>query len=148
MSTAASTPHDPAFDLEIHQEDGFRFRVEFPGSSYPAVFMDEPAPLGKDSAPNPARILAAAIGNCLAASLLFCLQRRGVKAEGVHANVHMELVRNERKRLRVGRVSVTISKGTSEIPEDKLRACLDSFEDFCVVTQSVRAGIDVQVSVE
>jgi organic hydroperoxide reductase OsmC/OhrA len=93
-------------------------------------------------------MLAAAIGNCLAASLLFCLQRRGVKAAGVHANVHMELVRNERKRLRVGRVAVKLNKGTSEIPEDKLRACLDSFEDFCVVTQSVRDGIAVEVTVE
>lgn len=26
--------------------------------------------------------------------------------------------------------------------------CLDVFEDFCVVTQSVREGIDVEVTVE
>ena len=29
-----------------------------------------------------------------------------------------------------------------------LLACLDGFEDFCVVTQSVREGLEVNVNVE
>jgi hypothetical protein len=29
-----------------------------------------------------------------------------------------------------------------------MRRCLELFEDFCTVTQSVRGGIDVQVQVE
>ena len=30
----------------------------------------------------------------------------------------------------------------------RMSRCLDLFEDFCVVTQSVREGIDVRVAVE
>jgi uncharacterized OsmC-like protein len=49
-------------------------------------------------------VLAAAIGNCLSASLVFCAARKaGVKLSRVSAEVKVQIVRNENKRLRVGR---------------------------------------------
>ena len=139
---------DPAgeFTLHVEQVDGFEFRVRFDKEHYPELKADEPMPLGRDSAPNPARILAAAIGDCLSASLLFCLKRRGVAAAGLRSEVRVQLVRNEHKRLRVGRVDVAIHP-RDPIPSDALAACLATFEDFCVVTQSVREGIEVAVTV-
>ncbi len=139
---------DPAgeFTLEIEQVEGFDFRVRFDKERYADLRIDEPPPLGHDAAPNPARILAAAIGDCLSASLVFCLKRRGVTVQGLRSEVRVQLVRNEHKRLRVGHVEVTIHPG-SGIPADALEACLSTFEDFCVVTQSVRQGIDVRVNV-
>jgi uncharacterized OsmC-like protein len=134
------------FELHVEQLENFRFRVRFDKDTYPVLHMDEPPPLGQDSAPNPARILAAAIGNCLSASLVFCLKRRHVDVAGLTSDVRVELVRNENKRLRIGRVSVEIRPGAG-IPQAALQECLKTFEDFCVVTQSVREGIDVNVSV-
>jgi uncharacterized OsmC-like protein len=109
--------------------------------------MDEPAPLGHESAPNAARILAAAIGNCLAASLVFCLSKAQVTDAGVSADVRVEVVRNEHRRLRIGSVDVTLY---TKLPaaHPALQQCRATFEDFCVVTQSVRQGIDVHVRVE
>jgi organic hydroperoxide reductase OsmC/OhrA len=109
--------------------------------------LDEPPPLGKDRHPNPARILAAAIGSCLSASLLFCLRRAKLEPKGLSSNVELELVRNDRNRLRVGRVDVTLHPEL-DLESGASRACLEAFEDFCVVTQSVRDGIDVHVRVE
>lgn len=139
---------DPAgeFTLHIDQVDGFEFRVRFDKDAHPELRMDEPAPLGRDSAPNPARILAAAIGDCLSASLIFCLRRRGVAVTGLRSEVKVGLVRNEHKRLRIGRVDVVIHP-RDPIPEEALTECLKTFEDFCVVTQSVREGLDVSVNV-
>lgn len=134
------------FKLRIEQVDGFDFRVDFDKEQYASLRMDEPEPLGHDSAPNPARILAAAIGDCLSASLVFCLKRRGFVVQGLRSDVRVELVRNENKRLRIGRVEVAIHP-RDPIPQDLLDACLATFEDFCVVTQSVREGIDVGVTV-
>ena len=134
------------FKLEIEQVSGFDFRVRFDKQRYADLHMDEPPPLGDDSAPNPARILAAAIGDCLSASLVFCLKRRGITVSGLRSDVHVQLVRNERKRLRVGKIDVTIHPG-GPIPEEAMKACMETFEDFCVVTQSVREGIDVAVHV-
>lgn len=135
------------FDIHIEQVDAFEFRVRFDKDSYADLMLDEPPPLGKDRGPNPTRLLAAAIGDCLSASLLFCLKRAGVTLSGVESDVHVELVRNEQKRLRVGKVDVTIRPKIAA-DDAALQKCLGTFEDFCVVTQSVRTGVEVNVKVE
>ena len=135
------------FSLRVEQIEGFEFRVKFDKEQFAPLLLDEPAPLGHDAAPNAARILAAAIGNCLSASLVFCLQRAKVAAPSVSADVNVEIVRNEARRLRVGKVNVTLHTNlAADYPA--LAGCLSTFEDFCVVTQSVRQGIEVAVRVE
>jgi uncharacterized OsmC-like protein len=134
------------FDVHVEQVREFEFLVRFDKEQYAPLRMDEPPPLGHDAAPNPARILAAAIGNCLAASLVFCAKKSGAKLDDVRADVGVELVRNERRRLRIGKVSVRLE---TALPLDHpaIAGCLETFEDFCVVTQSVREGIDIAVEV-
>jgi uncharacterized OsmC-like protein len=141
MSEAVSS-----FDLTLEQLDGYEFKVGF-DKDWAGWHTDEPPPLGKDAGPNPSRVLAVSIANCLAASLIFCLSKKGEKVSGVTAKVHLELVRNEQKRLRIGKVEVTI-RAPVEQDSPALLQCLDTFEDFCIVTQSVRGGIDVKVNVE
>jgi uncharacterized OsmC-like protein len=135
------------FALHVEQIDGFEFRVKFDKEQFAPLLLDEPPPLGHDSAPNAARLLAAAIGNCLSASLVFCLKKSKIETSDVSADVEMEIVRTEVRRLRVGKVNVTLH--TSLAPNDPaLVSCLATFEDFCIVTQSVRHGIDVAVRVD
>jgi organic hydroperoxide reductase OsmC/OhrA len=86
------------------------------------------------------------VGNCLAASLLFCLSKAKIAPQSLGAEVKVELVRNERKRLRVGKVEVTLRPGVAA-ENEALLECLEMFEDFCVVTESVREGLDVRVNV-
>lgn len=137
--------HAGEFTIHVEQVEGFGFRTRFDKPQHPILLTDEPAPLGKDSAPNPARILAAAIGNCLAASLTFCLSKAGIESH-VDADVKVELVRNESKRLRVGPIEVTLHPTLASGPA-ALDGCIALFEDFCVVTESVREGLDVRVHV-
>lgn len=136
------------FTVHVEQVEGFEFRVRFDRDHYAELTLDEPPPLGRDAAPNAARVLAAAIGNCLAASLLFCLKRAGAAPAGLTSEVRAQLVRNEQKRLRVGVVDVTLRPRGVAGGAEAMAKCLGSFEDFCVVTQSVREGIDVRVRVE
>jgi uncharacterized OsmC-like protein len=133
------------FAVRVEQVDGFDFIVRFDKDSFEPVRLDEPPPLGHDHAPNAARYLAAAVGNCLAASLVYCAKRAGHALTDVTASVKVTLVRNEQRRLRIGHIGVSVvAPGASE---PALAGCLASFEDFCVVTQSVRHGIDVEVAV-
>ncbi len=136
-----------AFAIHMEQVEGYQFRIRFDKAHHPDLIMDEPAPLGKDAAPNASRVLAAAVGKCLCASLLFCAGRQGVPMEGVSADVRVEIVRNENKRLRIGKIEVVINPQVPEAARDKAKACLELFEDFCIVTQSVRQGIRVDVQV-
>lgn len=135
-----------SFDLTLEQLEGYEFKVGF-DKPYPELHTDEPPPLGKDSGPNPARMLAVSVANCLSASLLFCMSKKGERMAGVKSKVHVELVRNERKRLRIGRMDVTIQAPVG-LDSKALSSCLDDFEDFCIVTQSVREGLKVNVNVE
>jgi organic hydroperoxide reductase OsmC/OhrA len=135
------------FAIEVERVEDFAFTVRFDKPSLGELRIDERPPLGKDSAPNPARVLAAAVGTCLSASLLFCLKRAHQTVSALTSRVEVELVRNESNRLRVGRIDVTLHP---ELPTNgsDLGKCLGEFEDFCMVTQSVRDGIDVHVKVE
>jgi organic hydroperoxide reductase OsmC/OhrA len=127
--------------------DGYRFLVDFHMDGVPALVMDEPAPLGRDAGPNAARVLAAAIANCLSASALFCLRKAHVQVDGMRTSATASLVRDQRGRLRVGAVNVRIQPQVTSGDAGRISRCLDLFEDYCVVTQSVRAGLPVSVEV-
>ena len=135
------------FEVELARLDGYRFRADFKSEGVPALELDEPPPLGAGAGPNPARLLAAAVGDCLSASLLFCLSRSRVEVRGLSTHVRGTYVRNERNRLRIGRLDVALALDTLPGDADKVRKCLGMYEDFCVVTASVRAGLDVRVTV-
>jgi uncharacterized OsmC-like protein len=95
-----------------------------------------------------ARLLAAAVGNCLSASALFCLRRAHVQVHGMRTSVVASLVRNDRARLRIGGLRVRITPQVDAADTGRIQRCLELFEDYCVVTQSVRAGLDVSVEVK
>lgn len=133
------------FEIEVDQKSDFLFDVRLDRPER-IIQIDEPPPLGKDRAPNPSRYLAAAIGGCLSASLVFCLKRHAnVTLEGLRTRVQVELVRNENRRQRIGKVRVSLVP-PADADAAALQECRELFEDFCTVTQSVRDGIDVEVA--
>lgn len=137
------------FSVDVLQKDHFRFEVVFDDESWAPIIVDEPEPLGEGRGPNAARLLAGAVGNCLAASLLLCLEKSRFSVRDLRARVEGTMERNQEGRFRIARLDVTVLpvvEGDGESP--RFGRCLDIFEDFCIVTQSVRQGIDVDVRVE
>lgn len=135
------------FGLSLTLQDGFQFAVDFDQPGVPPLLVDEPAPLGQGAGPNPARLLAAAIGDCLGASLLFCLKKSRVAVRGLRVAVEGTMVRNERGRLRIGEIRVKVAPDVPADQVERMDRCLALFEDFCIVTESVREGIRVEVQV-
>jgi organic hydroperoxide reductase OsmC/OhrA len=144
VTTMADTDE---FTVTMDLKDGYRFLVDFQQDGVPALLVDEPEPLGAGAGPNAARLLAVAVGNCLSASALFCLRRARVPVRGMRTSVAASLVRNDRGRLRVGALRVRINPQVDAADKGRIERCLQLFEDYCVVTQSVRAGLDVAVEV-
>jgi organic hydroperoxide reductase OsmC/OhrA len=136
-----------SFSLELEQVRDFEFRVKFDWPDVAELQLDEPAPLGRASGPNAARLIGAAVANCLSSSLLFCMRKFKQSPGPLRATVRGELVRNERGRLRIGRFDVAIHLSDSAAAIQHFDRCLAQFEDFCVVTESVRHGIPVGVRV-
>ena len=93
------------------------------------------------------QLLAAAVGNCLSASLLFALRKFKQAPEPIRAQVEPVVGRNEEKRVRVQRLKVRIDLGVPAAGLQHLDRALAQFEDFCTVTASVRAAIPVDIEV-
>jgi organic hydroperoxide reductase OsmC/OhrA len=140
--------HAPTFTAELEQLAGFEFRVRFDSPAIADIELDEPPPLGEGKGPNAARLVAAAVGNCLAASLVFCLRNKFKEHPGpVRATAVGRLERNEKGRYRIGGIDVSIALPEGAETMKHLDRCLEQFEDFCVVTESIRRGIPVNVKV-
>ena len=139
---------EQGFWIEMALSGGYEMEVDFGMPGVEPLTVDEPPPLGGGQGPNPARLLAAAVGSCMSASLLYCLRRAHLDAPELRTRVEGTFVRNERGRLRIGGLRVTLQPGMSA--EDAARAarCMELFEDFCIVGQSVQAGIALDVRVE
>jgi len=132
--------------LRLSQQRDFQFKVEF-GVDIAPLLVDEPAPLGAGQGPSPEQLLAAAVGNCLAASLLFSLRKYKQQPEPISAEVNSQTARNADGRLRIRAIEVVLKLGQPAAALQHLDRALAQFEDFCTVTQSVRGGIEVKVQV-
>ena len=132
--------------VTLEHREGYEFLVKFDQGT--ELLMDEPKPLGEDLGPSASKALSAAVGNCLSASLLFCLQKAWIDTRGMRTRVTTKVTRNEQKRLRIGasRVKIEIDLDRDSAP-GRVDRCIELFEDFCIVTASVRNGIDVSVEV-
>lgn len=144
-STTGSAHH--RFTIELQQQGDFRFEVHFDKPQLAPMLTDEPSPLGTDAGPNPTRLLATAVANCLSASLLFASRKFGNDPGPLRTTATLELARNPQGRWRVGHIDVDLHLGRAASEQKSLDRVLSQFEDFCVVTQSVRAAIPVAVRV-
>ncbi|MBC7107745.1 MAG: OsmC family protein [Methanomassiliicoccales archaeon] len=133
------------FVLSVELIENYKFRVRFGSDKIADIIVDEPAPLGSGTYPNAGKLLAAAVGSCLCASLAFCLRKARAELKSMAAEVRTTVKRNEKGRLRVTEINVKIAPEVNS--ESKLRRCADIFEDFCIVSQSVRNGIPVRVNI-
>lgn len=137
----------PQFTLTLEHVKDYEFTAHFDWDHVPPLLLDEPDPLGGSKGPNASRLVGAAVGNCLSASLLFCLQKAKQPVRSIAAKVTGTMRRNERGRLRIGRLDVEIVIDVAAEQPERVQRCLELFEDYCVVTGSVRKGIPVGVVV-
>ena len=128
--------------------EGYRFAATFPDvAGATPVTLDETPPLGGDAGPSPAGMLAAAIGGCLSASLTQCLNKAHLEPDAMNANVTAHIARNEAGRLRIAGIDVDLTPCFPGEDQGRFDRCKELFEDFCIVTESVRQGIPVNVTV-
>ena len=132
--------------VNLAQEQDFRFAIDFAGG-IPVLYGDETPPLGAGSGPNPAQLLAAAVGNCMSDSLLFAIRKFKQHPEPIRTTVAATIDRNAQNRLRVQNIEVKLTLGVAASGLAHLDRALEQFEEFCTVGQSVRQGIPVTVEV-
>ncbi len=130
----------------LRQEAAYKFNVTF--DDLPDTYhSDEPKPLGGSEAPGASELLSMAVGHCLSSSLLFCMDKSRTPLKHVDTDVEAHLARNPEGRWRVDSIKVVLKVEPSDAAPEKLERCKGIFEQFCIVTESVRKGIPVDVEV-
>jgi len=137
---------DTANSVQLVQVQDYQFDVRF-GTPGAPLRADEPPPLGQGAGPSPVQLLAAAVGNCLSASLLFALRKFKQAPEPLRCAVQAEVGRNADNRLRVLSMTARLTLGVPAGTIEHLDRVLSGFESYCTVTQSVSAAIPVAVEV-
>lgn len=136
-----------SFNVSLRREKGFLFEVDFGLEGVDKLIMDEPEPVGEDKGPNASKVLAAAMGNCLTASLLFCLQKARAEVGIIETKVDGVLRRNKEGRWRINEINVEIIPEIDQSFNSQFERCNKLFEDFCIVSQSIEQGIPINVKV-
>jgi uncharacterized OsmC-like protein len=135
------------FSLRLERTTRYEFETQFDWKDVARLLLDEPAPLGTGRGPNASRLVGAAVGNCLSASLLFCLEKAKQQVNSIRTDVVGTMRRNEKGRLRIGQLDVRITLDVDAQQPERVTRCLSLFEDYCVVSASVREGIPLAVQV-
>ena len=134
------------FTIHLEQREGFLINVAFDWKRAPDLLMDEPPPLGEQQGPNASRLLAAAAANCLSASLLYCVFKEEPPEHCLRAEATCIMIRNEKKRQRIGGLEIRLILADVVTQSPRFARCKTLFEDFCVVSASIRQGIPMRVT--
>lgn len=132
--------------VSLTQQQDYRFLIEF-GAPVPALVGDEPPPLGAAAGPSPVQLLAASVGNCLSDSLLFALRKFKQAPEPIRTQVQAEVGRNAEGRLRVLGMVAELHLGVPAAQLEHLQRVLDTFDQYCTVTQTVASAVAITVRV-
>ena len=132
----------------LRRMDGYKYDITFDELPNVKLTSDEPAPVGKADGVTAAMLLSSAVGHCLTSSFLFCLEKSRVKAKDLSTDVELIMERNQKGRWRVKEIKVRMKPLVDSIDAEKLERCKGFFQDFCIVSASVREGIRIDVEVE
>ena len=135
---------EKTFSVSLELLENYLFQIDF--GAFGDLITDEPEPLGNGEGPNPGLLLAASVANCLAASLTFAIRKFKEEPGKVTANVTGALTRVDGK-LRIEKMQVRLQLGNAAENIPHIQRVLEQFEDYCIVTQSVRQGIVVNLEV-
>ena len=138
---------DAPIRITLEQEEDYSFRIRFDDTTIADLMTDEPEPLGKGEGPNPTRLLVSAVANCLSASLLFALRKFKNAPGPIRTEILASKARNENGRWRIPRAEVAIHLSEPAAGLERFDRVLAQFEEFCIVTQSVREGMQVDVRI-
>ena len=134
-------------DVSITLEKEMIFKCELGDIKVEECYIDE---TNKDEVnmlgPNPSRLVGLAVLGCLSSSLIFCLKKRDFTLDDLKAEAEVIIGRNEKGFWRVKKINVNIDVKIDD-PETRKRAdqCRKMFEQYCIVTQAIREGIDVEL---
>ncbi|MEJ2296093.1 MAG: OsmC family protein [Candidatus Lokiarchaeota archaeon] len=111
-------------NVGLSLEEGMIFKCELGEMKVEDCYVDDEHDTEASMwGPNPSRMLGMAVMGCLSSSFIFCLKKKGLSLDDLKTTAEVTIARNE--------------KGFW---------CKKFWQQFCLVTEAVREGIDVDVN--
>lgn len=137
------------FGVHIEFVEKFQFRSQaYEGDLEHGapVLSDEPDPVGTNAGPSTPAMLAMAVGHCLSASLVETLRHAGIWVTSLTTEAVAVVKPNAEGLPRIKEINVTIRPVVTK-DSGNIKRCIDVFENYCTVCQSIRPAIPVHVDV-
>ena len=149
--------HDENTKVSIKLEKDMIFKLRNVYKNLDSLLIDESLEEKQEKVgPDAASLLGLAIISCLSASLLFCLNKRNLNLDDLEAKADISFKEPKKGYMRVDSIEVKMLPKTND-PEvlKRLKQCIKEvkdghmfFEESCIITPSVREGIDIRVNIE
>ena len=142
-------------DLKLEQDMIFKVKLGYDKLKefFIDETLDEKSPMW---GPDAAQLLAMSLLGCLNASFIFCLNKRNLTVDDLDAHAEVSFKKIEKGYTRIDKIDVKIIPKTNDPATLKrINQCVKRmksgnmfFEETCIITESVRQGISVNVDVE
>lgn len=137
------------YEINMKRLEKYKFEVDFSKETIPDLLMDElmEVPGGEETGPTASMLIGAAVGNCLSASLIFCLEKKRIAIKGIKTKVILKRQRNEEGFWRISGINVELQP---EVPEKKgndYERCIEIFRNYCIASSSIESGIPIKVNI-
>lgn len=135
--------------VSLELERDMIFRCDMNVMKVKECYIDETNEEIDSWGPNPVKLLASAILGCLSASFIFCLQKKNLTINEFKGEAEAVIARNDQGLVRVKEINVSLIPRSTDLEILKrIEQCKKIFERYCTVTESVRAGILVNLEIK
>ncbi|MBD3193714.1 MAG: hypothetical protein GF317_01565 [Candidatus Lokiarchaeota archaeon] len=148
--------HEENTKVSIKLQKDMIFQLEKTYKSLNTLLIDESLEEDKEKlGPDAASLLGMAVISCLSASFIFCLQKRNLSLDDLEANADISFKEPKKGYMRIDTINVNLKPKTkdSEVLK-RMKQCIRElksghmfFEESCIITPSVREGINIHVNV-
>jgi uncharacterized OsmC-like protein len=151
VTNSSSPSKKQSWTITMKKIGPMKFEAVLDKNHFPNFLFDEPPHAGgNDEAPSASRYLVSAVLNCLSASLTFCLQKSRIPLDALDSEATCTIDRNEQGYWRIERIDAKLLpkwNDWNEKMEKALERCRNLFINYCIVSASVKEGIEINIDV-
>ena len=147
QSPIEGDPFAKICDVELKHREGCMFDARF-RTKEGDLLMREPFGIGIDYGPEAVTLFTMSAAYCMAASLNYYLAKARVLPTTLRAKGHVEMRLTDEHYRRIKCLDIDIRIEVAEKEHKRLERALSRFNDFCIITESIRGSFPVRVQVE
>ncbi len=149
--------HEKNTIVNMKLEKDLIFKCNLGFEKLQEIYIDETLEEKEDMwGPDAARLLGMALLGCLSASFIFCLKKRNLTPDDLEARAEISFKTIEKGYTRIKQVNIILKpKSDDAATMKRINQCIREmkngkmlFEENCIITASVREGIDVNVEMD